>query len=134
MSITNNFLQFLVTRVSKSCFLTAFINALLRSLSLSLVLIKAEVSQVFQRMFTMSCCLNRGGTREREGARGPPNFPNKPKRGRNLRGEPSLGVRHTLLIGPLCILKAEDRCEAKYLPMPHKHACKALKVILLLCT
>lgn len=31
MSITNNFLQLLVTRVFKSCFLTAFIKALMRS-------------------------------------------------------------------------------------------------------
>ena len=118
--IKNNykqFLQLLDTRVSKSCFLTAFINALLRSLSLSLALIKVEVCQVFQRMFTMSCCLNRGGTREREGARGPPNFPNKPKRGRNLREEPSLGGKTYLIDRPA--LHSESRGQMRSQAPPY---------------
>ena len=55
-------------------------------------------------------------------------------RGRNLRVEPSPGVKHALLMHPLYILEAEDRCEAKRLPLPHKHASQTLKVIVLLCT
>jgi len=37
-------------------------------------------------------CLERGGTREQEGASEPLNFPNNPKHRRNLTVEPSPGV------------------------------------------
>lgn len=78
-------------------------------------------------MFTMSCCLNRGGTREREGARGPPNFPQQTQaRQESKRRAQSRGKTYLI---DRSALHSESRGQ-----MPHKHACKALKVILLLCT